>query len=224
MVVRRGRDDESPSFHVQFQRLGLAQLDQRREHLTYGASASWDGRSGRPHWSRGARIAAQVERFDKPVKALALTDSRDAGAQFTRYTAEAEAGASFFRDPRTVRLLVRVVNNAATGASGPFLLPDLAKLGGKEGLAGFEPGRFHDADLVAGKLTYVFPLAQHFEADLHAEAGGVYPSLNDVKPSSFENSWGAALRPRTKTAPLGMIGVDWSYEKVRIRFAFGGLE
>jgi hypothetical protein len=200
------------------------QLGVRQEHLVYGALASSDGRDGKPHWSRGWRAAVEAERFDKSVKALSIRDAHTLSPQFTRYTFEAEGGVSFMRDPRTVRLSLRAVNQAVGQGPASLLLPDLMSLGGHEGLAGFEPGRFHDVDLVVGKLSYIFPLARNFEFELHAESGGVYPELKKAQLGTFKNSYGVALRPRLDTAPLASIGVDWSAESVRFRYTLGGVE
>ena len=220
IVTRTGR--EAPSFDQVFP--GLAGfLDRRVEHLVYGARVALDGRRGVPHWSRGARVEIEAERFDKPVEALALRTSQ-AAFQFTRLEYRVEAGVSFYRDPRTIRLALRAVDQQP-GTSGALLLPDLAFLGGKEGLYGFEPGRFHDTDLVLGKLSYIFPLAIRLELDVHAEAGAVYGDLwRDGRLSSLEYSYGVALRPRLDTAVLGAVGVDWSRETLRVRYSIGGVE
>ena len=78
-------------------------------------------------------------------------------------------------------------------------------------------------------LTVVEAAADHASlgnqgSDLHAESGGVFPHLDQARLTSFRNSYGVGLRPRTDFAPLGWIGVDWSNEAVRFRFAFGGVE
>ncbi len=222
MVVRTGR--EEPSFDSRFPVLTATQLDAPLDYLAYGARLMLDRRNGEPHWSRGFRIAGEAVRFDRPVRALALRDARGAAVQFTRYMLEAEGGVSFMRDPRTLRLALRVLDNRPT-TSGAVLLEDLAELGGARGLSGFEPGRFHDLGLVLGRLSYVFPLAEHFEFDLHAEAGGVYPDVwKDARLKTLKNSYGVALRPRTRSAPLGAVGVDWSAETVRLRYSIGGVE
>jgi len=222
VVQRDGREDE-PLSQV-FPSLAPALLDMRMEHLVYGARVAHDRRGGRPHWSHGWRASVAAQRFDKPVKALALKDAHTPeAAQFTRIDAMAEGGVSFMRDPRTLRLRARVVDNRG-GGTGTFLLRDLARLGGGEGLSGFEPGRFHGTDLFVAKLSYVFPLAKHMEFDLHAEAGNVFDDLQDARLEDFEHSFGVALRPRLETAPLGAIGVDWSRETVRFRFSVGGVE
>jgi hypothetical protein len=223
MVQRDGRDPKKPGVVERFPSLAAGILDTHVEHLVYGVHLSEDRRGGRPHWSRGWRLAADLERYDEAIEALAIRDAGTPEVQFTRMTFEGEGGVSFHRDPRTLRLAVRAVNHQASG-SGVFLLYDLAHLGGREGLAGFEPGRFHGSDMIVGKLSYIFPLAKHLEFDVHAEAGNVYDRLEDARFDTLEHSYGVALRPRLETAPLGQIGVDWSDETVRVRFSFGGVE
>ena len=129
------------------------------------------------------------------------------------------------RDPRTIRLGVRVSHQDVPHRAGAMRIYDLAGLGGNRGLYGFEPGRFYDLDMVVGQLTYLFPLAQHFELDVHTELGNVYRDvMKDPTWTSLRNSYGVMLRPRTNDTPLGSVGVDWSNEGVRFRFSIGGVE
>lgn len=102
---------------------------------------------------------------------------------------------------------------------------DLAALGGGRGLYGFEPGRFKDVDMLVGQVSYLFPLAQHFELEMHTELGNVYRDLFEGPTwTSLRQSYGVYLRPRTNAVPLGFVGVDWSNEGVRFRFSIGGVE
>jgi len=79
--------------------------------------------------------------------------------------------------------------------------------------------------MVVGQLTYLFPLAQHFELDVHTELGSVYHDVRqDPTWASLRNSYGVMLRPRTSDTPLGSVGVDWSNEGIRFRFSVGGVE
>ena len=221
-ITRRGREEETPSIEDRFAEFQPF-MNRRFEHLTYGARVGFDTRRGVPRWSRGYRLAVEVERFDKPVEWLALRTT-SVPYTFTRRVYEAEGGLSFWRDPRTFRLAVRVVDQDPD-AAGTLLPYDLAALGGGNGLAGFDPGRFHDVDAVVGKLSYLFPLMTRLEMDLHAEAGGVYGDVWDTETAGpLEVSYGIALRPRMDSAVLGAIGVDWSHESVRIRFSIGGVE
>ena len=221
MILRRGR--EAPSFDAAFPgTAGL--LDRRQEHFIYGTRLALDRRAGAPHWSHGFRAAAEVERFGKQIETLSIRDGRTEAPQFTRMSFEGEGAVSFMRDPRTLRFLVRVVKQTGRTGTAPRLIPDLMGLGGHQGLSGFEPGRFHDVDLVLGKLGYVFSLARHVEFELHAESGGVYPELERARLSTFKSSFGVALRPRSAWAPLASLGIDWSSESVRLRYSLGGVE
>jgi hypothetical protein len=116
------------------------------------------------------------------------------------------------------------VDQALDDGGGAFLIPDHVSLGGGQGLAGFEAGRFHDLDLVLGRLSYIFPLGKNLEFDWHVEAGGVFPELDAVRANRLETSYGGMLRVRTDFAMLGALGVEWSRESVRFRFSIGGVE
>ena len=222
--VTRGRDSDRPSFEVVHPTEASGSIDRRVEHLTYGARFSHDARSGMPHWSRGWHASIEAERYDRSIEALALKDAHSRARSFSRMTYRAEAGASFGRDPRTLRLEVTAVDQRLDTGGGTFLVSDLASLGGAGGLAGFDPGRFRDLDLIVGKLSYIYPLVKNLEFDLHTETGGVYPDLGRAQMTSFETSFGAALRFRTEFAPFAMVGFDWSSETTRLRFSIGGVE
>ncbi len=222
LVTRHGHDPEEPSFEQRFPDFA-SQLDQRVEHLVYGARLAFDQRRGKPHWAEGGRASVKFERFGDPIRALALR-SAQTSFQFTRWIYDAQAGWSFDRDPRTLRLELRLVDDVPDGTSR-VPLSDLATLGGLAGLSGFEAGRFHDLDSALGRLSYVFPLAYRLEMDVHAEVGQVAGDIwKDLARSSLQHSFGIALRPRLDEAVLGMIGVDWSRETVRVRFSIGGTE
>ena len=219
-----GRDPRDLSFERVHPAEAAGSLDRRVEHFTYGAGLSHDERKGIPHWSQGWRASVDVERHDRAIEALALRDAHSDARSFGRATYEGEAGASFGRDPRTLRLAVRVVDQRIDSGSGTFLLADLATLGGGEGLRGYEPNRFRDLDAVLTRLTYIYPLAKNFELELHGESGGVYPNLGSVRLSTFRSSFGASLRVRTELAVYGLVGFDRSPEGTRLRFSIGGDE
>ncbi len=224
-VTRGGRGPGDVSYATRFPALGDATLDRRVENLDYGASLLVDHRAGAPHWSHGWRTLLSAERLDAPARALALHSGAGDGARFTRYGATAEAGFSFMRDPRTVRLLVHATDLQAGEHADRLLLSDLSTLGGQAGLGGYEAGRFHDMDLLLTRLDYVFPLQRRFEVDLHSEWGGVYADLwNDPKPNTLHHSFGFELRVRNDQKPRAAIGCDFSRESVRIRYSIGGTE
>jgi hypothetical protein len=224
-VTRTGRDTGQLSYDVLFPALGSATLDRRVEHLAYGGSMETDWRSGRPHWSHGGRLSLAVERYDTPTRVLALHSSQLDGASFTRYSVESEGGLSFMRDPRTVRLSVRLTDQTVGSDRDRFLISDMSRLGGRDGLAGFGPGRFHDLDLLHAKVMYLFPLARLFECEIHSEWGAVYPDVwKDAKVGTLKNSVGLSFRARSDAAPYGALGVDASSEGLRIRYSLGGVE
>ncbi len=225
LVSRTGRKSGAKSYEVLFPTLGAATLDRRVEHLVYGGSLSTDWRSGHPHWGHGGDLMLSVERFDTPIRALALNSSQFDGAQFMRYSAQTEGGFSFMRDPRTIRLLVRLTDQTVGSGRDHFLISDMARLGGRDGLAGFNPGRFHDLDLLYTRLMYVFPLARLFELEVHSEWGAVYHDVwTDARLGTLKHSVGLSLRFRNDVAPRGSLGFDASSEGVRIHYALGGVE
>jgi hypothetical protein len=225
LVTRTGRDSRAVSYDARFPALGLATLDRRVEHLVYGGSMTADWRSGRPHWGHGGRLTLGAERYDTPIRELALHSSQFDGAQFTRYSVETEGGLSFMRDARTIRLMVRLTDQTVGSGRDHFLLSDMARLGGRDGLAGFGPGRFHDLDLLHTRLMYIFPLARLFELEAHSEWGAVYPDVwKDAKFRTLKNSYGLSLRGRSGAAPYGALGFDVSSEGLRVRYALGGVE
>jgi hypothetical protein len=234
-VLRRGRgieDPASPGFDADdagpIEALfpaDAAALDRRHESLVWGARLEADARAGAPHWSRGARVSAAAARRDAPVEWLALRDARGLAPRLWRFVYEAEAGASFGRDPRTIRVAARLVDTEVLAGPQPIGPYDLARLGGSAGLDGFEPGRFADLDALTVRLAYLYPLIQHFEIELRAEAGGVWGDIqNQARLDRLKGSYAVMLRPRTKFAPLGELGVAWSAEGARVQFAIGGVE
>jgi hypothetical protein len=221
-VLRTGRDPEVPSFEDKFPSLA-PRLDERRTHLVYGGAAVWDRRWGVPHWGHGFIALGQVERFDKPVDAFVLRETRKPGAQFTRYTAELETGFSIWRDPRTIRIAVRMQDTDALHDTDLLLFSDLVRMGGDQGVRGYEPRRFYDIDKVTSRVAYLLPLSKHLELDVHGEAGGVYEDLwKQATIPALRTSFGVTLRPRLDHAILGRLGVDWSREGARIELGLGG--
>jgi hypothetical protein len=224
IVTRLGHESTVSNYPALYPEIAANTLDRRFENLTYGASFSSDWRAGEPHWSRGWRVLASAERYDRSPGALELS-SGEQGAQFTRYLMEGETGVSFLRDPRTLRLLVRVVDTEVSNGRDYMLVSDLATLGGHEGLGGFDPGRFHDNDLFYTKISYVFPIVHHAEIDLHSEWGNVYHDVwRDMSPATFRHSFGFYLRGRLTTRPWGALGVDFSRERTRFRYTLGAIE
>lgn len=223
VVVTTGRDPDTPSFELLHPAEAAGSLFRTVEHFVYGAGISHDARTGYPHWSQGWRASVDAERYDKSIKALAIGNASTGAQSFSRMTYRAEAGTSFGGDPRTVRLALEAIDQVPAAGGGVFAISDLVSLGGSR-LAGFEPGRFHDVDLLLAKLSYLFPLGKNLELDLHSEAGGVYPDLGDARIRTLESSFGVALRLRTEMMVFGVVGIDRSKEGTRFRFSLGGVE
>jgi hypothetical protein len=217
----RGR--EAPSFEEVY--ADAAPLfGERQEHLVAGLGMTTDRRYGKPHWTHGGRLSVDFERFDDQTsKTLAIRTPRGDSPDFFRLTIEAEGGFSFGRDPRTLRLGVRTIHQGDEASVGRLLPYDLSTLGGNQGLAGFEPGRFRDVDMAVGKVTYLFSLLTTLEFEIHAETGEVYPRVAAMRADKLESSYGIAFRPR-QYVTTGLVGVDWSKESVRIRFVLGAVE
>jgi hypothetical protein len=223
-VVRTGRDAHAESFDERFPSLAN-RLDRRVEHLIYGASFSSNWRTGVPHWGHGWRILLSAERHDAPLHALALRVGTPLGAQFTRYEIQTETGYSWMRDPRTLRVMARVVHQDINSGRSRLLLSDLSTLGGREGLGGFEPGRFRDVDLLLTRLQWVFPIARRIETELHSDWGNVYPNVwEDAAFHSLRNSVGFSFRGRYARGVLMSVGMDFSREVWRVRYSIGGVE
>jgi hypothetical protein len=219
-VTRRNRPSIENAYPEYAARMG-----EERANLMYGAELALDRRTGRPHWTNGTRVKLGFERYDEPLDAFVFGHARVDGPQYTRYRAEFEGGVSFGRSARTFRLLLRASDDEVSAGSQPFDPFDYSRLGGSEGLAGYQPRRFHDLDALSGRLTYLFPLTQHFEMAVFGEGGNVYRDLqHDARLDSMKSTWGFELRPRTKFAPLGAIGVAFSPEGTRYTFSFGGVE
>lgn len=221
-IMREGR--EAPSVEEQFP-LTAPLLNVNQEQMRYGIGVIFDHRKGAPHWTHGGRIALSAENFDETTsKTFAFKGPTPDAPGFSRLTGEASGGFSFRRDPHTLRLAIRAVDQHARSNPGNVLISDLMVLGGSQGLAGYEPGRFHDVDLVVAKLSYLFPLARYIEFDLHAETGGVYPYLKDATIHSLLTSYGIAIRPRNDFIVVGSFGLEWSRETIRFRYNLGGVE
>ena len=219
IVIRHGR--LAPSFEQTFPgQAGLLNL--RQERLVYGLQLVRDSRVGEPHWLHGVRTELRAERFDKAIDALTLRSAHTEAPQFTRLSFRGQTGFSFMRDPRTFRVAVRAVSTGPVAGSAPLLIPDLVSLGADDGLASLALGRFRDRDLLYGAASYIFPLSRQLEMELHSETGGVYARMRDAKPSSFKQSYGFSLRPRTDLRVLGAVGADWSPGAFVIRYSLGG--
>lgn len=221
-ILSSGRWPDNPSYEENFPELG-ATLGERVEHFTYGATFSLDNRTGVSHWSRGHRLMLSAERHGDPVEALALRVGSPTGVAYNRYLAEAETGVSFRDDPRTLRVMARVVDQH--GPRDQMLPSDLATLGGNIGLPGFATGRFHDMDLLLTKLSYLYPIGRRLEVELRSAWGAVYPDVwSDARLDQLEHSVGFSVRGRYAAMPVAAIGVDWSREGPRITWALGGLQ
>ncbi len=189
--------------------------DRRLDHVVTGVRLAIDSRTGQPHWVGGARLAASAQRFDP---------TGGDGARFMRYQLEGETGVSFRRDPRTLRLLVRVEDQRVLDHAERFALADYATLGGSAGLGGFTSGRFHDLDAAQAKLSYIFPISRRLEVDLHSEWGQVSHDVwRDTRLAGLEHSVGFAVRPRWEHGVIGSAGMDFSREQWRVTWTLGGL-
>ena len=222
LVTRSGREAGTRSIEEVFPGVVDPTLDHRILHLLYGVRMASDWRVGQPHWSDGWRVLFESQRYDAARGLIRFGMRGEPGAQFTRTRAEMETGFSFMRDPRTFRILGRMIDTGVSSGRDRMQVIDLPTLGGREGLAGFEPGRFHDLDLLLARLTYVFPLVRKFEMDLHVESGTVNGDLwRATRLDGFRQSFGFALRARGTTRPFGSIGLDFSDEGTRIRYTLG---
>ena len=216
VTLRHGR--RGTSFEQEFPALA-GFLNERQEHFVWGGRITRDTRAGRPHWGSGYLLEGQVDRFDRTISGLTIRSGNAQGPRFTRYTAQAATGVSFFHDPRTIRASVRVVRTDVASNSAALLFPDLASLGADDGLASLDLGRYRDRDALYGMLTYLIPLTTNVELEFHAEAGGVYPSLGDAKLSTLKESYGFSFRPHTPGHVVAAFGADWSPGEFVVRYS-----
>jgi hypothetical protein len=225
LATSRGREPGERSIQQVFPDEVAGTFDREVRHVVYGLRFVSDWRQGGPHWSKGWRILFDTRRYDRPSGWLSLGTASRPGAQFTRTTLELETGRSFMRDPRTLRWMGRIVDVGITSGADRMAVADLPSLGGREGLAGFEPGRFHDRDQVLTRVSYLFPLVRRLEIDLHVESGGVFSDLwRTSRLDRFQSSFGFALRGRGDAHPLGAIGLEFSRETTRLRYTLGNPE
>jgi hypothetical protein len=223
-VLRPGKSSDRPSVEEVFPSTA-ASLDVPHVHRIAGARVALDTRAGRPHWAHGFRIEAQAEDFGSVDGDGLVFDGQGDSPGFRRFTLGGQVGWSFMRDPRTLRLIARVVDIQPRDESRPPALNDLSRLGGSAGLGAFEPGRFHDLDLVVVKLAYIFPVVEYGEIELATDVGGVFSDVWSVtRIDQLEQTYSVILRPRSHRAPLGAIGVSWGREGVRMRLSLGGVE
>ncbi len=225
-VLRRGRDPGRPGFETVFPGLATDALDDKQRHFITGARLVADTRAGHPHWATGWRLAWQVERYapSPPDHGVLFRGDADSPA-FLRYQYEAQAAWSFMRDPRTLRAALRITDvQPFEGEPAPAVY-DLSTLGGSAGLAGYEPGRFHGLDAIVARVGWLYPLAEHAELELAVEAGTVAGDVwSEPRLDRLEHAYSVTFRPRTRTVPLGAVGLSWSRESVRFVFAIGGVE
>ncbi len=216
-----GRDAKLESFEVLHPAVAAGTLRQAVEHFTWGGRMLFDRRVGSPHWTHGWRLRLDGQRFDRSIEALALKNNSTNAKPFTQLSAQAEIGTSWGRDPRTVRLLARIMDQTLDDGGGTYLFSDLPWLGGSDYLRGYETGRFRDIDMVAGRASYIFPIGKSLEFDLHADVGGVFPEMEAARMDRLVNSYGTVLRVRGDRSLIGNVGFEWSREQTRFRFGFG---
>jgi hypothetical protein len=222
-VLRPGKASDRPSVEETFP-LTASTLDAPQIHRIAGARVALDTRTGRPHWTHGWRLEAQAEHFGNTDDGLVFEGASDS-PEFRRYMLSGQMGWSFMRDPRTLRVIGRVVDIQPLEASRPPLLNDLSRLGGGAGLGAFEPGRFHDLDLLLVKFAYIFPVVEYGEIEIAADIGGVSNDVwNATRIDRLERTYSAILRMRSHRAPIGSIGVSWGREGARIRMSLGSVE
>ena len=225
-VTKSGREAGVPSLEDVYPELVATTFKQRHDHFIYGGRLATDWRSGIPHLSTGWRALIQSERYDEPHGVVGLHTNQGAGTQFTRTQVELELMRSFMRDPRTIRVMGRMVDIGVSNGLEHMEALDFARLGGsRAGLSGFAAGRFHDIDAVYGRLMYIFPLVRRLEMELHAETGQVTSDMwRNSRFDKLEFSSGFSLRARTGARPIGRIGMDFSHEGMFVRWSVGGGE
>jgi hypothetical protein len=225
-VTKSGREPGTPSLEDVYPDLVETTFKQRHDHFVYGGRFTTDWRSGVPHLATGWRFLVLSERFDEPHGVVSLHTNQGAGAQFTRTQVELEGAWSIMRDPRTIRVMARIVDVGVSNGLEHMEILDLSRLGGsRAGLAGFAAGRFHDIDAVYGRAMYIFPLVRRLELELHAETGEVTSDVwRDSRFDKLAFSSGFAFRARSNIRPIGRLGMDFCREGFQIHYSIGGGE
>ena len=95
---------------------------------------------------------------------------------------------------RTLSLRQRVIFVDRLGSAAiPFT--ELATLGGKEMLRGFNEGRYRGASAAVTTLQYTYPIWVALDGMLFVEAGNVFDSgLRGFDPAAFAGSFGGGIR------------------------------
>jgi len=220
-----GREPGTPSLEDVYPDLVATTFQQRHDHFIYGGRFATDWRTGVPHLSGGWRALILSERFDQP-HVFGLRTHQGAGTQFTRTQVELEGAWSIMRDPRTIRVMGRIIDVGVSNGLDRMEEMDLSRLGGSQvGLGGFPAGRFHDLDAVYGRILYIFPLVRRLEVELHAETGEVTSDVwRDSRFDKLAFSSGFAFRARSHVRPIGRFGFDFSREGYFLHFSIGGGE
>jgi hypothetical protein len=118
--------------------------------------------------------------------------------------------------------MVRIVDERPDADSAPLLPSELAMLGDRDGLAGFDRGRFRDLDLALGRISYIVPISRRLEIETHSDWGSVYHDVwTDARFNNLEHSLGFSLRGRYELGVLASIGADFSREGYRVSYTLG---
>ena len=164
---------------------------------------------GRP--TKGSAIACVAS-------VVAPTEDQDLG--FMRFEADVSRYVHLFHG-RTLRL--RAAASVAEPFSGnqiPFY--ELAELGGRETLRGFERGRFHDQGSLLGSVEYRYPIQPRLmDAVFFADVGRVFADLGkDEVEDAVHSNFGVGLRAWDRGGVLMTFDVGFSREGTFVKFAF----
>lgn len=180
-------DDEEPIDAVYAVRLG------DRRNLYSELAASWDTRRAADRYDHalmhgtGGSVAVFGGRGDGAV------DFYRAGIDLRRYLA-------LTRGPRVLEL--RAYGETITGPRDQLPFVELARLGGRALLRGYDRDRFRDKVAAVTQVTYRFAIARFLAGSVFVDVGRVYEGLDALTYRDQRVGFGTALDLYSKTAKL----------------------
>jgi outer membrane protein assembly factor BamA len=207
--VAPGRDPKSPSTTVTAPALAGVTARPNLVRLRLGVERDGRDHPGRPTGGTTFECAASW-----------VDATRDDAFGFVRFEADASRYVHLFHG-RTLRV------RAAASVAEPLRARDipfyeLAELGGRESLRGFERGRFRDQGALLGSLEYRYPIHPGaVDAVVFADAGRVFADLgrDDVERAVHADA-GIGLRAWGGRGVLMALDVGFSREGAQVQFAF----
>ena len=115
----------------------------------------------------------------------------DNGPDFSRYGVDLQHFFRLARGPRVIALHFH--GEGVTGSRDEVPFTELPSLGGSMYLRGYALDRFRDRVAAFGSAAYSWDLSQWFSANVFADAGRVFPDLDQLSLDHLRVGYGAAL-------------------------------